>query len=233
MPPVTPDQAAATLPVAPRVRDLTDAHEGMLIEVTDDGLARFTGEYAFSEANIPIGKINLAIREPGQVLITHLVVPLDATYKPLSGMPEPSIRPIDTALIRELTAVSDELKSAEGRVKDLKQRKKELSDALVEGFVANDATSVRVGGRTSYMHTSTYAQYNDRPDEEGGGKYTDADLIPVLQAIGRDDMIKPRSVHSQTLAAFLREFRKAEQPVPDAVAKIVELAGNPEIRVHA
>lgn len=231
----SPDAAAAAEHADPRVRELTEAHEGMTIEVLDPEGPPISGEVAFSEHDIPMGVMNIALRDldAKSDFLTHLLVPLDTPFRMLSGPAEPLIRPVDTGLVRELTAVCDELKATEGKVKDLKRRKKEISDKLVEDYIANGLKSQNVGGRTSYLHTSTYAEYNERPAEEGGGKYTDADLIPVLHAIGRSELIKPQSVHSQTLASLLREFREAEKPLPKPLAKIVRLTGNPEVRVRS
>jgi hypothetical protein len=192
------------------------------------------GELAFSDSDVSTGLMNVGLRQRGveSGLITHLLLPSDTPYQALSGPAEPPVRPIDFDRVRELAAVSDRLKSAKGQIKDLERHKKSLSDDLVQDFIANGLTKLSVSGRTSYVHTATYAEYNERPDGQGG-KYTDADLIPVLEAMGRDELIKPRSVHSQTLAALLREFRDSGTPVPDALAKIVKLSGNPEIRVLA
>lgn len=230
----TPDAAAAVEHADPLVRDLTDAHKGMTIEVLEPGRPPVTGELAFSERDIPMGVMNIALRdlEVESDFLTHLVVPLDTPYRALTGEAEPPIRPVDFEKIRELTTVCDRLRIAKGEIKDLEDRKKALSNQLAEDFAANGLRIMNVDGRVSYVHTPTYAQYNERPDNEGG-RYTDEDLIPVLEAMGRGDLIKPRSIHRQTLASFLREFRDSKTPVPEAVAKIVKLAGDPEIRVRA
>lgn len=234
MTPVSPDVAAATEHADPLVRDLTDNHIGMTIRVLDPAGLPVTGELAFCGPDTLSGLVSVRVRQPEveSGLITHLLLPSDTPYQALSGPAEPPVRPIDFDRVRELAAVSDRLKSAKGQIKDLERHKKSLSDDLVQDFIANGLTKLSVSGRTSYVHTATYAEYNERPDGQGG-KYTDADLIPILEAMGRDELIKPRSVHSQTLAALLREFRDSGTPVPDALAKIVKLSGNPEIRVLA
>lgn len=237
MTPVSPDVAAASEHADPLVRDLTDNHIGMTIRVLDSsdptGLP-VAGELAFCGPDTPTGLMSVGVRQPEvqSGLITHLLVPSDTPYQALSGPAEPPIRPVDLDRVRELAAVSDKLKSTKGQIKDLERHKKSLSDDLVQDFIANGLTKMSVSGRTSYVHTATYAEYNDRPDGQGG-KYTDADLIPVLEAMGRGELIKPRSVHPGTLASLLREFRDSGTPVPDALAKIVKLSGNPEIRVLA
>jgi hypothetical protein len=140
---------------------------------------------------------------------------------------------IDVTLIRELATITDQLKAREGEVKDLKERKARLSQELLAPFEMHGVGSMRVDGRNAYVHTSTYPRYHEKPVEEGGGRYTAKDAVKALRAIGRGAQVQPETVSHQTLAAILREYRDAELPVPDALAKVVELGEKPEVRVGA
>jgi len=138
---------------------------------------------------------------------------------------------INVALIRELATVTDQLKAHEGAVTDLKARKKQLSDEILEFFELHGLEDMRVDGRKAYIHRPTYPKYLDKPVEEGGGKYTAEDAVAALEAIGRGAQVKPRTVNYQTMGAILREYRDAEQPIPEPLAKVVELGEDAEIRV--
>jgi len=138
---------------------------------------------------------------------------------------------IDTDKIRELAAVTDQLKAREGEVEDLKRRKRELSEQLLEVFELHGMDQLRVDGRKAYIHRPTFPLYHEKPVEEGGGRYTAADAVAALRAIGRGAQVQPETVNYQTMGAILREYRDAEQPVPEALAKIVELGEKPEVRV--
>lgn len=138
---------------------------------------------------------------------------------------------IDVNLIRELAVVTDQLKAHEGAVTDLKARKRQLSEEILEIFELHGLEDMRVDGRKAYIHRPTFPQYQDKPVAEGGGKYTAADAVEALKAIGRAAQVQPETVNYQTMGAILREFRDAEQPVPDALAKVVKLGEGAEIRV--
>ncbi|HET9144124.1 hypothetical protein [Actinophytocola sp.] len=140
---------------------------------------------------------------------------------------------IDVAKIRELATVTDQLKAHEGAVADLKARKKQLSEEILEVFELHGLEDMRVDGRKAYIHRPTFPLYKEKPVEEGGGRYTAADAVEALRAIGRGAQVQPETVNYQTMGAILREYRDAEQPVPEALAKVVELGENAEIRVGA
>lgn len=138
---------------------------------------------------------------------------------------------IDVALIRELATITDQLKAREGEVKDLKARKAELSDQLMASFELHGVGSMQIDGRSAYIHRGTFPQYREKPVEEGGGEYTAQDAVEALRVIGRGAQIQPETVNHQTMGAILREYRDAEQPVPEVLAKVVELGEKPEVRV--
>lgn len=151
---------------------------------------------------------------------------VDAVQPPAEQAPA-----IDLNLVRELAAVTDQLKAREGEVTDLKARKKELSEQLMEIFELHGLDDLRVDGRKAYVHRPTFPLYKEKPVEEGGGRYTAADAVKALRAIGRGAQVQPETVNYQTMGAILREFRDAEQPVPAALAKVVELGESAEVRV--
>lgn len=156
------------------------------------------------------------------------------TFDDATPTPEPTPEQppaIDVSLIRELAAITDQLKAREGEVKDLKARKTELSDQIMEIFELHGLDSVRVDGRTAYIHPRTFPVYRDKPVEEGGGKYTSKDVVAALRAIGRGAQVQPETVNHQTLGAILREYRDAEQEVPEALAAVVMLSESTEVRV--
>lgn len=138
---------------------------------------------------------------------------------------------IDVDKIRELAAVTDQLKAREGELEDLKRRKRQLSQELMEVFELHGMDQMRVDGRKAYIHRPTFPKYREKPVTEGGGKYTAADAVEALKAIGRAAQVQPETVNYQTMGAILREYRDAEQPVPAALAKVVELGESAEVRV--
>lgn len=145
--------------------------------------------------------------------------------------PAPEAVGIDVDLIRELATVTDQLKAREGEVKDLKARKAELSEKLLETFELHGMDSIRVDGRNAYVYTGTFPLYREKPVEEGGGRYTAQDAVEALRAIGRGAQVQPETVNHMTMGAILREYRDQNLPIPEVLAKVVELGEKPEVRV--
>lgn len=231
----TPDEAAAVDHDKPTsIKELTDRHVDGVIRVFYNG-EPILGYLKALSRNPFTGLTKLDIQEEGRPLPTAIVLPGASLCDVLEPAPsaDPVIAPVDMELLRELASVSDQLDLAEGSVKDLKKRKKELSELLVEQFAANGVKNINVDGRTSYMHTSTGASFKERPPEEGGGNYTLEDLVPVLRKLGKGAYVKPETTNWQTISAVLREYHKSKEPVPDELAKMVSLKASPEIRVRA
>jgi hypothetical protein len=147
--------------------------------------------------------------------------------------PAPEVAALNPDLVRELASVTDMLKAREGEVKDLKERKRKLSEELLGTFELNGLDSVRVDGRLAYLHSPTYPVYLEKPADQGGGRYTAQDAVAVLRKIGRGAQVQPETVNHQTMGAILREYRDAKTALPEELAKIVRLEEAPEVRVRA
>jgi hypothetical protein len=158
-----------------------------------------------------------------------------ATDEPAPSQPDSPEAPasIDTKLVRELALVTDQLKAREGEVAELKARKRELSEQLLGTFELHGMDQMRVAGRLAYVHRPSYARYLDKPADQGGGRYTPQDAVAVLRQIGRGAQVQPETVNHQTMGAILREYRDSKQPLPEALARIVELDEKPEVRIGA
>lgn len=145
----------------------------------------------------------------------------------------PEAAAIDPQLVRELALVTDMLKAREGEVKDLKERKRRLSDQLLGTFELHGVDQLKVDGRLAYVHSPSFPVYLDKPADQGGGRYTAKDAVAVLREIGRGAQVQPETVNHQTMGAILREYRDSKTALPEPLAKIVKLEETPEVRVRA
>lgn len=222
----TPD-AAASAPISNTIpaAELGADHRGAV--VTADGVTGTLTEVAGGP-----GRVSLIVHQDGRPFGSTIVLEPGDTVQ-LAEPPAPEIVPIDTDKVRELAYVQDQIKARKGEMDDLKDREKELQGELLTAFELNGSDSIRVDGRACYIRTDTYPKYLDRDSEDGGGKYTAKDAVEVLRAIGREAQIQPETVNYQTLGAILREYRDNEEPLPEALAKIVELGEEPKVRVGA
>jgi hypothetical protein len=111
---------------------------------------------------------------------------------------------------RELAQITDSIKVHEGEIAGLKKRADELGKLIMGYFELAGDRKLPFDGRTAYLKPRTFAQYKDRPASEGGGKYANADVVKVL-----------------------RENRDKKKPVPEALAKLVELGEENKVAVGA
>jgi hypothetical protein len=231
---MTESSATAVAPATVfTLHDLTEEHIGAEI-VTTSALGYVKGELIELDRSPNNSKVTAYIRQLAMAFNTAVLSSCTAPRpcKVLTPAPE-LIEPIDLDAIRELASITDRLKALDGEQKDLKARKLVLSDKLVEDFARNTVRTVNVNDRTAYVHTKTFPDYQDRPAEEGGGKYAAEDVIPVLRTLNRAHQITPETVNWMTMGAILREYRDLNEPVPAELARLVVLDSDMEIRVRA
>lgn len=219
--------------VVATVYDLVPADIGRTVEISSL-LGPVQGELTDLVRSGDDTKVTVYVRQKGTAFNTAFLS--DETSPRACRLIEtspPPVTPIDLDLLKELASISDRLKALPGEEKDLKARRKELSEMLVEQFAENDVRTINVNGRTAYVHTTTSPKFLERPAGEGGGKYASEDALAAFREIGRDSQITPATVNWMTLGSVLREYRDDNEPLPTPLAKIVTLDENLEIRVRA
>lgn len=234
----TPDAAAAAEPQHVPLRELTHEHVGAVLAYQG-----VTGTLADLPAPATVGDgLAFLLQELGKPFLTVATGPADSTAEIIHAAPpspyddeanaEVSV-PEHIRAARELAAISDSITAHKGEIEGLEARKAELDKVLMKYFELAGDTRVYVDGRPVYQKPRSFPVYCDRPAEEGGGKYSSADVVAALREVGRAGDIKPPSVNPQTLGAILREYRDSEKPVPEALAKVVRLDEEIKIAVGA
>jgi hypothetical protein len=230
----TPDALAAFDPDAPiadpAVRVVGEADSKAMVGATVDLLNGTTGVVT-SWVRLPVtDMIHLTIRESGKTFNTAFTLYPHDTFRLIAEAPKPDVVGIDPELARELARVQDAIRAREGEVADLKAREKQLSTLLLPQFQRSGSRTTEIDGRSVYIHAATYPKYLEKAP---GEKYTAADAVAALRAIGRAHQIQPETVNYQTLGAILREYRDRDEDLPAVLAGIVELGENPSVRVGA
>lgn len=230
----TPDALAAFDPDTP----IVDPNSRVIGEVDPDSMVGATIVTPHGATGVVIGwmqlpvtnTVHVTIREPGRTFNTASTFQPEDTFQLIVPAPTPDVVGIDPDLARELARVQDAIKAREGEVADLKAREKQLSDLLLPQFQRSGSRTTEVDGRSVYIHAATYANYLEKAP---GEKYTAADAVAALRAIGRAHQIQPETVNYQTLGAILREYRDRDEDLPAVLAGIVELGEKPTVRVGA
>lgn len=235
----TPDEAAAAPAQHVPLHALTHEHVGAVITYQD-----VTG--TLDDVPVPSkiidGHLSFPVQQNGSPFLTMLNGPAEDSVEIVHAAP-PSPHddegnaeaevPEHIRVGRELAQIADAITAHEGEIEGLKARKAELDAKIMKYFELAGDDALLVDGRRVYLHPRSYAQYREKPESEGGGRYSSADAVAILRRIGRAGNIKPESVLPQTMGAILREYRDDEKPIPKELAEIVELAEEYSVRVGA
>lgn len=110
------------------------------------------------------------------------------------------------ALADRLKALREEKAALEERLKGINSAIEQVEQELVNAMIAEEMQNFVRGGQMFYLTTKVYA--SAVPERK-------QDLFAWLKANGYGDMVQ-ETVHSQTLAAFIREqLEEAEELPPD------------------
>jgi hypothetical protein len=234
----TPDEAAAAQPQHVPLHELSHAHVGAVIAYQN-----VTGTLTEVPVQAEHGNgLAFPVQEPGKPFQTVLTGEAADAVEIVHGAP---VSPYDdeanaeaetpehVLVARELAQIDDAITAHEGGIEGLKARKAELDKKMMKYFELAGDTALLVDGRRVYLKPRSFAQYLEKPEAEGGGRYNSDDAVAVLRRIGRSGNIKPESVLPQTMGSILREYRDDDKPVPAELAAIVELAEEVKVAVGA
>lgn len=236
----TPDEMAAReIADHHTVSTLDDTHLGATIEIKNT-----VGELKlFQQLSDASYFVSLALPDTSEM--RSFQVPADTEVGFHRAAPPPEFVSVDTKKLREYASIADQIKAKEGEIEGLKERRKELQEEILDQFALNGVHSLVVDNRPIYTRTERYPRLLERPEEDGGGRYTYADFVPVLRKLGFKGAITPESVHHKTLTSVLRELLEQsaeaakasgiDQPptLPPELARMVELVEEPKVCVGA
>lgn len=233
----TPDALAAFDPTAPavdpsaRVAGEVDPESMINATITaPNGGELITGTVT-SWLKLPSDdRLHVTVREPGKTYNTAFTLAPDATFQLVVEAPQPDVVGVDPRLARELAQIQDAIKAHEGTLEELKERQDQITKLLLPQFQLAGSRRTEVDGRTVYISSRTFPRYLEKAP---GEKYTAADAVAALRAIGRAHQIQPETVNYQTLGAILREYRDRDEELPAALLGIVELDEDLSVRVGA
>ena len=123
---------------------------------------------------------------------------------------------MNTADLKEFVALEKEKAQLNGRLKVINQRLEVLDGAITEEFVKDGIQSMRVDGRTVYLHRDIYASPKD------GER---AAVVEALKECDLSQYIK-EDYNANSLTAFVREMvREAEEQARLEKRVLVDPAG--------
>jgi hypothetical protein len=123
---------------------------------------------------------------------------------------------VNTADLKEFVALEKEKAQLNGRLKVINQRLEVLDGAITEDFVKDGIQSMRVDGRTVYLHRDIYASPKD------GER---AAVVEALKECDLSQYIK-EDYNANSLTAFVREMvREAEEQARLEKRVLVDPAG--------
>ena len=132
---------------------------------------------------------------------------------------------MDTKKIKEYIQLHTEKRSAEARLKVIKDNiavlEPMVSDILTEEGVQN----VKIDNSMAYLHKELFASLVRDDDNSHEAAHQ------ALKDNGLDSMVK-EGVNAQTLKAYVTELDKAEEPVPEGLAPYLKISEVYRVRVR-
>jgi len=116
-------------------------------------------------------------------------------------------------LADRLKALREEKAALEERLKDTNAAIEQVEQEMVNAMIAEEMQNFVRGGQMFYLTTKVYA--NAVPERK-------QDLFAWLKANGYGNMVQ-ETVHSQTLAAFVRERLDEDEELPDDLQPLVNV----------
>ncbi len=131
------------------------------------------------------------------------------------------------SLAQLYVSLCDDIKELDKELEDLKDRKKAMSETLIEQLTADSVEKLTVSdkaekARTLYIHKQTWAKL-----AEG---FTKEDGVKALKKAKLGDLVSEQWNASQ-LSAFVRECEKSGRDVPKALAGTFVFSPTYEVRV--
>ncbi len=127
-------------------------------------------------------------------------------------------------LMVEYAELKTKRKKIESELDDVKAYIRNIEDSLIDHFVENEMTSIKLHGFTLYMTTQLWIKYK--------GGITKEDAIEYLDSVDLSAMA-PRGTNSSTLSAFAREQKKNDEPLPENWDKFFEDSIKTNIKVRS
>ena len=122
---------------------------------------------------------------------------------------------IDRSLFHCVDALKTQIKNQEAVTKADKQRLVELEAELVDQFTQAGVADLTLDGRKGYLKPEIWA---GRVDDS----VTPEQIANALEASDLGYLVTPRTVNWQSLSAYVRELDDQGQPLPEALAKVIE-----------
>jgi hypothetical protein len=133
-----------------------------------------------------------------------------------------AVQTLDVGKYRAYIRLRNIQKAREAEAVAAKEEADAMEEELRDALAASGMPRIPLDGYLAYLQTRTTA--SKKPE------VSQAAFLGALRSVGAEALIKA-SVNANTLAAFVREYLKNDEPVPDALAAVLNVTEVPRLLV--
>ena len=127
----------------------------------------------------------------------------------------------DLERMKRLVTINAELKELSEQEKKLKEEREKIEPLILDYFAEEGIEKITVTGMTLFPVKEIWASLT-KGNKEG---------LKILREHGLEDYIY-ETVNSQSISAFVREFERNEEEIPDWVHKALNVSEKFRVRVR-
>lgn len=125
--------------------------------------------------------------------------------------------------LKEFVALEKRRRVLEAELAVVKKQAQDLEPVLREQFAVSGVQNMKMDGLTVSIRKSVYPKYR-----EGFGR---GDVIEALRLDGLADLLK-EDYNTSTFTALVRDIESAGGPLPENLARVVEVSEQYELRTQ-
>ena len=119
--------------------------------------------------------------------------------------------PLDTDLIRKWAKLDSVKKALEFKLAQINNQMTDIEGPILENMASTEISSIKMDGKTVYVHTSYFAEVSSR-----------AEAKDAIKAAGFDNLVS-ENYNANSLSALVREFRNEGKELPKAFAGVIKI----------
>lgn len=137
------------------------------------------------------------------------------TSNPVDVPAQQTVMGIDRALFHRVDSLKQKVRDQESATKAVKVELAEAEEQLVEQLVLAGVPDLTLDGRKAWLKPQYWAAKLD-------DSVTPQQIVAALRADDLEWLITPESYNSKSLSSFVREREDAGEPLPPALAEVIQ-----------
>ena len=126
--------------------------------------------------------------------------------------------PLDTEAIKKWTKLANVKEALEFKLAQINKQMGDIEGPILENMATAETDSVKINGRTVFVHTSYYAEVSSR-----------AAAKDALKKAGYDHLVA-ENYNANSLSALVREFRNEGKDLPEAFTGVIKIGERNNLR---